>query len=261
MSFDFIDTNYPQDWDSKLKPNTRAIYTESLINPVLSVPHHSAIVAFAKQHRLVSMVDNTFTSPINFRPLEMGYDLTLHSCTKYLNGHSDLAAGAVIGKTKWVERIHNKLNHLGASLDPHTCFLLNRGMKTLPVRIKHQNQTAQKVAEFLEEHPGVGLVNYPGLPCHPFHQRAVQWFHGFGGMVSFETKSDATTILNRLELITHTFSLGGVESLAVQPSKTSHLEMNPEERRSLGIPDNLVRLSVGLEAPDDIIEDLEKAMS
>ena len=162
------------------------MYVETISNPLLEVPDLQAVVDFARRHGLVSIVDNTFASPINFRPAELGFDLSIHSATKYLNGHTDIVAGAVIGKRELVERITRKLNHLGGALDPHACFLLSRGMKTLAVRVRYQNESALKIARFLEQHPRVAKVNYPGLEGHTNHLRACELFDGFGGVLSFE---------------------------------------------------------------------------
>ena len=186
LSYDFIDGDDPAEWEAKLRPNTRAMYVEAMTNPLLQVADLEAAVQFAREHNLVSIIDNTFASPVNYRPAEWGFDLSLHSCTKYLNGHSDLVAGAVIGRREWIDRIMHRLNHLGGSLDPHACFLLHRGMKTLAVRVRQQNHTALKLAQFLEMHPAVDHVNYPGLTSHPRHERARKLFDGFSGMLSFE---------------------------------------------------------------------------
>src|SRR5881396_22006 len=186
ISYDFIDGNDPDSWKRKLKPTTRAIYVETISNPLMQVPDLESVVSFAKSHGLVSMIDNTFASPVNFRPPELGFDLSLHSATKYLNGHSDIVAGAVIGGRGLVEKVTHRLNHLGGSLDPHAAFLLHRGMKTLSVRVKHQNASALRIAQFLESHPSVAKVNYPGLDNHPQHKRAQRLFDGYGGMMSFE---------------------------------------------------------------------------
>src|SRR5437899_6924898 len=191
ISYDFIDGNDPESWEKKRRPSTKAIYVETMTNPMLEVADHKAVVKFARAHGLISMVDNTFASPINFRPIEHGYDLSLHSATKYLNGHSDIVAGAVIGPSKLVEQVTHRLNHLGGSLDPHAAFLLHRGVKTLAVRVKQHNTNAQQIAEYLEQHPKVARVNYPGLKSHPQHARASNLFDGYGGMMSFELKGGA----------------------------------------------------------------------
>jgi cystathionine beta-lyase/cystathionine gamma-synthase len=262
--FDFIDSTDPRAWKEKLRPETRAIYVETMANPLLQVADHRAVVAFAREHGIVSMVDNTFATPVNFRPPELGYDLSLHSATKYLNGHSDLVAGAVIGRGDLVRRVHHLLNHLGGTLDPHACFLLNRGLKTLVLRVRRQNESALAVARFLASRPEVARVNYPGLESHPHHARARALFAGFGGMLSFELaggEEAAKRLLERLELPIHGPSLGGVETLITRPVTTSHAGLTPEERRRLGISAGLLRVSVGIEAVEDIIEDFERALA
>ncbi|MBW1789079.1 MAG: aminotransferase class I/II-fold pyridoxal phosphate-dependent enzyme, partial [Deltaproteobacteria bacterium] len=183
MSYDFIDGDRPDTWEAMLRPETKAVFVESMTNPLLEVADLRALAEFARSHGIVSMIDNTFPSPFNFRPLDVGFDLSLHSCTKYLNGHSDIVAGAVIGGGEAIERITHSLNHLGGSLDTHACFLLHRGIKTLAVRMKCHNENALKVARFLETHPAVKNVNYPGLESHPRHQRARELFDGFSGML------------------------------------------------------------------------------
>ena len=263
LSYDFIDGDDPDSWKRKLRPNTKAIYVEAISNPLLQVADLGAVVRFAKEHGLVSLIDNTFASPMNFRPPEWGFDLSLHSCTKYLNGHSDIVAGAVIGSAPWIERVKRKLDHLGGSLDPHACFLLHRGMKTLAVRVRHQNQSALRIAQFLAKHPRVARVNYPGLDNHPAHRRACELFNGFGGMLSFELKGGveaAQAFMKKAQLPLLAPSLGGVETLLTRPATTSHSGMSPEDRRRVGISDGLIRVSVGIEATEDLIEDFEQAL-
>lgn len=263
ISYDFIDANKPESWKKKLQPNTKAIYVETITNPMMQVADHKAVVEFAKAHGLVTLIDNTFASPINFRPPEHGFDLSLHSCTKYLNGHSDIVAGAAIGRTELINRIKYKLDHLGGSLDPHACFLLHRGMKTLAVRVRYQNESALKIARFLEDHLAVQRVNYPGLETHPQHKRARELFDGFGGMLSFELKGGATAahkFIKSTKLPIIAPSLGGIETLLTLPATTSHSGMSPADRNALGITDGLIRLSVGIEASDEIIEDFQQAL-
>jgi cystathionine beta-lyase/cystathionine gamma-synthase len=263
IAVDLIDGNRPESWSRSLKPNTKAIYVETITNPLMEVADLPAVVEFAHAHRLVAVIDNTFASPINFRPPEWGFDLSLHSGTKYLNGHSDIVAGAVIGRAVLIDEINRKLGHFGGSLDPHACFLLQRGMKTLAVRVRHQNDAALKLARFLAGHPAVAAVNYPGLERHPNHHRARKLFDGFGGMVSFELHGGvdaAEKLISRLTLPVSAPSLGGVESLITRPATTSHLGMTADERRGTGIADHLIRLSVGLEAADDLIRDFESAL-
>ncbi|MET0556420.1 MAG: aminotransferase class I/II-fold pyridoxal phosphate-dependent enzyme [Vicinamibacteria bacterium] len=260
----FVDATRADGWESALRPGTKAIYVESMTNPRLDVADLEGVVRFARAHGLVSIIDNTFATPVNFRPLEHGFDLVLHSATKYLNGHSDLVAGVVIGSAKLVEQVRHKLIHLGGSADPHACFLLQRGVKTLTLRVDAQNRNALEIAAWLERHPRVASVHYPGLASHPQHDRARTLFAGFGGMTSFELKADASeadAFLRRLRLVVHTVSLGGVETLATRPAATSHAGLSAEERQKAGVADGLIRLSVGIESPADVIADLEQALA
>lgn len=263
LSFDFIDPEDPVSWKRQLRPNTKALYVETMSNPLLQVGDIQAIAYFAREHDLVSIIDNTFASPVNFRPAEWGFDLSLHSATKYLNGHSDIVAGAVIGRAELITRITHKLNHLGGSLDPHAAFLLHRGLKTLGVRVRQQNESALRMAQFLEQHPAVKTVNYPGLESHPRHARARELFAGFGGMLSFEPQGGiaaAENFLRKTRLATVAPSLGGVETLATRPATTSHAGMSPEDRQRLGISDSLIRISVGIEDVADLMEDFAQAL-
>jgi cystathionine beta-lyase/cystathionine gamma-synthase len=263
LSYDFVNNDDPDSWKRKLRPNTKAIYVESLSNPMLQVPDLEAVVAFAREHGLVSLIDNTFTSPINFRPIEHGFDVSLHSATKYLNGHSDIVAGACIGGADVIEKITHKLNHLGGTLDPHAAFLLHRGMKTLALRVAHQNRSALEIARHLEAHPAIARVNYPGLESHARHQRARELFDGFGGMMSFEVKGgiEAAEKFMRLTRIpTIAPSLGGVETLLTRPAATSHSGMSKGDREQIGVTDSLIRMSVGIEATEELIEDFDQAL-
>jgi cystathionine beta-lyase/cystathionine gamma-synthase len=263
ISYDFIDADRPETWRKLLRPKTKAIYVETITNPLMEVGDLEAVVSFAKEKGIVSIIDNTFATPVNFRPIEIGFDLCIHSCTKYLNGHSDIVAGAVIGPKDQIQAITRMLNHLGGSLDPHACFLLERGMKTLAVRMKQHNENALKIASFLESHPRVEKVNYPGLKSHPSHIRASRLFKGFGGMLSFEIKggvSSAERFINSLKIPIEAPSLGGVESLVTRPATTSHAGMSRQDRIKLGISDSLIRLSVGIESSEDIIDDLNRAL-
>ena len=263
FDFDFIDADDPADWAAKRKPQTRGLYAETITNPLLQVGDLKALAEFAKENRLISMIDNTFATPINFRPAEWGFDISLHSCTKYLNGHSDIVAGAIIGKTGLLEKINHKLIHLGGSLDPHACFLLHRGMKTLALRVRHQNRSALAIAEFLSACDAVERVNYPGLSTPPKHGRAGELLEGYGGMVSFELKgglSAAERFMRRVSIPILAPSLGGVETLISRPAVTSHAGMSPEDRQAAGIRDGLIRLSVGIEDTRDLITDFENAL-
>jgi cystathionine beta-lyase/cystathionine gamma-synthase len=263
IAFDVFDPREPGSWQHLLRPETRVIYAETITNPLIEVGELDAVASFATANGLVSMIDNTFASPVNFRPAEHGFNLSLHSATKYLNGHTDIAAGAVIGDELLVEQVRHRLNLLGGMLDPHACFLLHRGMKTLALRVREQNASAQRIAEFLDSHDDVGSVNYPGLTDDEDHQRARRLLDGFGGMLSFEVAGGvdrAETVLRRLRIPVSAPSLGGVESLVTRPATTSHAGMSAEDRASAGVSDSLIRLSVGIEAADDLIEDLAQAL-
>jgi cystathionine beta-lyase/cystathionine gamma-synthase len=264
IEYDFIDPSKPGQWQKKIKANTKAVYVESISNPLMEVGDLNAIAKFAKEHGLVSLIDNTFTSPVNYRPIEHGFDISLHSCTKYLNGHTDIVAGAAVGRADLIERIRVKLNHFGGTLDPHACFLLHRGMKTLSLRMNYQNVSALKIARFLETQPGIKKVNYPGLESSPSYKYAKELFSGFSGMISMELEGgieSASKLISNLTIPIYAPSLGGVETLITLPATTSHAGLDPEERRNLGISDSLIRLSVGIEDTNDLIEDFSLALS
>jgi cystathionine beta-lyase/cystathionine gamma-synthase len=263
IRYDFIRPGDPESWKRQLRPETKAIYVETMSNPLLQVPDLRGVVEFAKTNRLVSLIDNTFASPVNFRPSEHGFDLSLHSCTKYLNGHSDIVAGAVIGRRELVSNIKHRLDRLGGSLDPHAAFLLHRGMKTLALRVRYQNESTLAIAQFLERHPAVESVYYAGLENHPGHIHARELFDGFGGVLSFELKGGtekAQQLIERMTLPISAPSLGGVETLITRPATTSHSGMSREDRNRLGISDRLIRFSVGIEATGDLLEDFDQAL-
>ena len=264
LTADFIDADRRETWAAQLKPNTRAIYVESLTNPLLEVADLAGVVEFARAHGLISIIDNTFASPVNYRPIAAGFDLVVHSATKYLNGHSDIVAGAVAGSSELIERIRHKANHLGGSLDPHAAFLLNRGLKTLALRVRYQNDSALRIARFLEAHPGVTRVHYAGLESHPRHARAQRLFAGFGGVLSFELEGAAQRadeFAARVRIPAIAPSLGGVHTLLTRPATTSHAGLSREDRQRLGISEALLRLSVGIEATDELIEDFTQALA
>lgn len=263
VSVDFLEGEDPGHWEAQLSSTTRVVYVESISNPLMEVTDLEAVAQFARAHDLLSVVDNTFATPVNFRPREHGYDVVVHSGTKYLNGHSDVVAGAVVAAPYVLRRVRKKMKQLGGSLDPHACFLLERGMKTLAVRVARQNRTALGLARFLEDHPGVARVHHPGLESHAGHDRAARLFDGFGGMLSFEPAGGtaaAERFLDRVTIPVVAPSLGGVETLVTRPAVTSHRDMVPEERRELGIVDELVRVSVGVEGADDLVADFEQAL-
>ncbi len=263
ITFDLIDTTDPSGWSMMLKPNTKVIYTETITNPMLEVPELGAIVDFAKENNLISMIDNTFASPILFSPSELGFDISLHSCTKYINGHSDIVAGAVIGSDKLIKIITSRMNHFGGSLNPGACFLLHRAIKTLELRMSRQSKNAGQIALFLENHPEVLSVNYPGLVSNNSYERAKKYLSGFSAMVSFEVvggKTRSIKFMDQLDIAINAPSLGGVETLITLPALSSHSGMDPAERVKAGITDSLIRLSVGIESVDDLITDLDQAL-
>ncbi|HZR09482.1 MAG TPA: aminotransferase class I/II-fold pyridoxal phosphate-dependent enzyme [Myxococcales bacterium] len=249
-----------------LRPGrTKVILAESPTNPYLRVADLSL---FARARDACPganlIIDGTFATPVNQRPLELGADLVLHSCTKYLGGHNDLLAGAVCGRAGLVQAIKDLRGVLGGVLDPQSAFLLVRGLKTLPLRVQRQNQTALTVAKWLEQHPRVRAVFYPGLPSHPDHAIAAKQMKGFGGVVSFRVRGDVretSRVIDACRLATIAPSLGATETLIEQPAYMSYFELTPEERQAIGIHDDLVRLSLGLEDAEDVIEDLSQALS
>lgn len=263
VSFDFVDGNDPASWASLVRPETRLIYVETMTNPLLEVADLVAVAAFAREYNLKAVIDNTFASPVNYRPLEHGFDLSLHSATKYINGHSDIVAGCVIGNRGDLERVTHLANHLGGCLDPHACFLLHRGMKTLALRVRHQNLATQALAEFLAERPEVERVDYPGLSGHPQNARARDLFAGCGGVLSFEMPGDVGTadrLIENLELSISAPSLGGVETLITRPATTSHSGMHKGDRERIGITDRLIRVAVGIESARDLCDDFAQAL-
>ncbi|MDG1484098.1 MAG: PLP-dependent transferase [Myxococcota bacterium] len=263
IACDFVDVSAPETWAAALRPETTVFYVESIANPLLSVGRLRAVVAFARQHGLVTIVDNTFPSPVNFQPASIGFDLIVHSATKYLNGHSDIVAGVIAGAPERVEAARHLLNHLGGSLDPNSCFLLERGLKTLGLRVRQHNASAMALARALAAHPAIASVHYPGLPGSPGHEIAAELFSGFGGMIAFTLKDPALgdRLIERLTLPVHAPSLGGVESLIVRPATSTHLGMTPQERAAAGISDGLIRVSVGLEDTGDLLADFAQALA
>lgn len=264
IAYDFVDSSDPESWESKLRPETKVIMVEGISNPLMRIGDLTSVVAFANEHGLTSVIDNTFATPVNFKPLPHGFDLVLHSCTKYLNGHSDIVAGAVIGSRSKIRKINRKLLHLGGSLDPHACFLLHRGLKTLAIRVRQHNRNALELARFLSDHPAVAVVNYPGLAKRPEGVQKPGLFAGYGGMLSFELNGGTETareFVRELKLVQEAPSLGGVETLITRPVTTSHSGLSAEDRQHLGISDGLLRVSVGIEGVEDLIEDFAQALS
>jgi len=247
-----------------VNPRTKALYIETPTNPTLRLVDLHKAVAFAKEWDLISLIDNTFASPVLQKPIEMGFDLVLHSATKYLAGHSDVIAGAAAGRESLIKEIRHMIIYLGGSMDPEAAFLLIRGMKTLEVRVWRQCATALTLAKYLEKHPKVARVHYPGLASHPDHRLAKRQMRGFGGMLAFDLKGGLTAarrFCDRVRIFLMAASLGGAESLAVLPIYTSHYNMSLAELRAASVEPGTVRVSVGLEDPEDLIEDLRQALA
>jgi len=259
----FVDTTEYGQYARAVRPNTKLLYLESPTNPTLRVVDFKKVAALAKKHNLLSMIDSTFGTPINQHPAEFGIDLVMHAGTKYLAGHSDLICGVVAGRNELIERIWETRTILGNCMDPHASWVLVRGLKTLAVRVARQNENAQRVAEFLAEHAKVRSVNYPFLKSHPQYAIAREQMSGGGGMVSFEiegTGEDARRVSEAMRLFTLAPSLGGVESLVSIPVLTSHAMIPAAECAKMGVTEQLIRLSVGIENADDLIADLEHAL-
>jgi methionine-gamma-lyase len=245
-------------------PRTKCLYVETPTNPTLRlVDLHKAIV-FAKKHKLISIIDNTFATPVLQNPLAMGFDIVVHSATKALAGHSDVLAGAAVGNKHWVDRIRHMVIYLGGSMDPDAAYLLIRGIRTLGVRVERQCQNAMAVAKFLEKHPKVARVHYPGLPAHPDHKLAKKQMRGFGTMLAFDLKGGlpaARRFCDRVRLFLLAASLGGVESLVILPIYSSHYNMSAEELQRANVSPGTVRVSIGLEESEDLIADLKQALA
>ncbi len=252
----------PAEFESALRPNTRVLYVESPSNPLLRCVDLAAVGKLSREHGVLSVIDNTFATPINQNPIPLGIDAVVHSATKYLNGHTDVNAGVVISSRPVVRKVAEYAVNHGGTLDAHACYQLERGLKTLALRVGRHNENAGRLATFLQDHPAVSRVNYPGLTRHPDHEIASRQMRGFGGMLSFELGEPARVdeLLRRLRLATPALSLGGVETLVCLPSQTSHRSMSCEERQRAGISPGLVRVSVGIEDIEDLLEDFDQAL-
>jgi cystathionine beta-lyase/cystathionine gamma-synthase len=262
--YSFVDVHRPETWRAARTPQTKAFLVETITNPLMRVGLLREIADFGRREGLLTVIDNTFATPVNFRPLSAGFDLSVHSATKYLGGHSDLVAGAVMGSAELIGRVRRTLNYLGGSLDPHAGFLLARGIKTLALRVRAANDNALAVAGFLAGHPEVAAVNYPGLASHPDHGHAAELLSGFGGMLSLRLRGGeaaARTLLDAVRLPYVAPSLGGVESLITRPVDTSHAGMALEDRERLGITADLIRVSCGIEGTQDLIADFDQALA
>ncbi len=255
-----IDASNPTNIEAAIQPNTKAIYIETPSNPILKIIDIEAVAKIAKANNLISLIDNTFASPINQRPIDFGIDIVLHSGTKYLGGHSDVCFGAAVSSEILMNKIHSKSTVYGGSLNGSTCALIDRSLKTLAVRVERQNENALALATFLDDLPMVRKVYYPGLESHIGFETAKKQMLGFGGMLSFELRinhlNDIDLFLSHLKMVMPAVSLGGVETLITSPRLTSHAKVSVEERRKMGVSDDLLRLSVGIEAIEDLKEDL-----
>jgi cystathionine gamma-synthase len=249
--------------EAAIDKNTRFIFSESPTNPYLNVFDLPRLVKIARKKKVMTLIDSTFSTPVNQKPLEFGIDLVLHSCTKYLAGHNDILAGAVMGKSSIITEIRALHKAIGGVIDPHCCYLLLRGLKTFPLRMARHNETGMRVAAFLESHPAVKRVYYPGLPSHPHHLIAKEQMKGFGGVVSFDINGgipESRRFLDSLKLCYIAPSLGGVETLITHPAMVSYYDRTRKDRYALGITDSLLRLAVGVEDAEDIIADLDQAL-
>jgi cystathionine gamma-lyase/cystathionine beta-lyase len=264
IEFTFVRMDDKDETEAAIKPNTRMIWIETISNPLLNIVDMGMVADIAKRHGLLTVADNTLPSPYLLRPIEHGIDLVVHSTTKYINGHCDVVGGAVVTATDELgERVQFLLNAMGACASPFDCWLVLRGIKTLSVRMRQHCQNAAAIAAFLEKHPRVKRVFYPGLKSHPHYKIAKRQMKGYSGMVSFEILGGAKAVksfLRRVKIFSLAESLGGVDSLAEHPASMSHAAMPEKFRKKVGITDNLIRLSIGLENIDDLREDLEQAL-
>ena len=263
ISYSFTEGWKAADFDTKIKENTKVIYIETPSNPLLTITDLEAVATLSKKHGIVSMIDNTFASPVNQNPIDFGIDVVIHSATKYMGGHSDICAGAVAASAVHIDTIFQLAKNFGGSLSDYTVWLLERSIKTMGIRVKAQNENAARMAAYLEEHIDIARVYYPGLASHSGHELAKRQMHGYGGMLSFELNDsfDAKMFRKALQMIKPSMSLAGVESTVISPAETSHASMSPEVRAAQGIKDGLIRFSVGIEETEDLISDIEQALA
>ena len=262
IEYSFTESENASDFKSLIKENTKILYIETPSNPLLGITDLDAIASLAKEKRVLTMIDNTFASPINQNPADFGIDIILHSATKYMGGHSDISAGAIAASTAHIAQIWKTAINFGGNLSDQTVWLLERSLKTLNLRVKEQTKNAQEMAEYLEHHKNIDRVYYPGLKSHPQHDLAKRQMKGFGAMLSFELEEgiNAMDFQNALKLIKPSMSLAGLESTMVSPTQTTHALLSPQERLDRGIKDGLIRFSVGIEEPKDLIKDIEQAI-
>ncbi|MGB3152511.1 MAG: PLP-dependent aspartate aminotransferase family protein [Maribacter sp.] len=262
ITYSFTEGWETKDFEAKINENTKVIYIETPSNPLLTITDLKGVAQLARKHGLISMIDNTFASPVNQNPIDFGIDVVIHSATKYMGGHSDICAGAVASSKEHMERIFHLAKNFGGSLSDYTVWLLERSIKTMGIRVKAQNENALAMAKFLYGHDDINAVYYPGLPSHGGHNLAKEQMRGFGGMLSFELKPylDTSSFQKSLQLIKSSMSLAGVESTVLSPTQTSHALMSPEVRAEQGITDGLIRFSLGIEEIEDLKEDIENAL-
>lgn len=261
MEYSMVDVSDLKQFEKAIRKNTRVIYVETPSNPLLKITDLKGVAVLAKKYNLVTIIDNTFASPVNQNPIDLGIDIVTHSGTKYIGGHSDICCGAMVSSKKLTEQIRQSALHFGGSLDAYTCYLVERSLKTIVLRVQQQNENALAIAKYLETDSRISRVYYPGLKSHPGHAIAKkQMPGGFGGMLSFEIKSDPARFTKKLQYIKRAISLGGVESTITQPVKTSHAKLTAAERKAVGISDKLMRLSVGIESAEDLIQDIRQAL-
>ncbi|MBG7612302.1 PLP-dependent transferase [Polaribacter sp. BAL334] len=262
IEYSFTESDKIEDFIPLIRSNTKVMYIETPSNPLLGITDMQAIADLSKQHQITTMIDNTFASPINQNPADFGIDIVLHSATKYMGGHSDISAGAIAASKEHISKIWKTAINYGGNLSDQTVWLLERSMKTLNLRVKEQTKNAQIMAEYLEKNPNIDAVYYPGLPSHPQYEIAKKQMKGFGAMLSFELKShiDAMDFQRNLQLIKPSMSLAGLESTTVSPVKTTHALLSEEERLERGIKNGLIRFSVGIEEPEDLMADIEQAI-
>lgn len=248
-------------FEEAIRPNTKVIFIETPSNPLLKITDIVGVAKIARKHKIITIIDNTFASPVNQNPIDFGIDIVTHSGTKYIGGHSDICCGVAVASKKLIEKIRASAMHFGGSLDAQATYLVERSLKTIVIRVQQQNKNAMALAKFLNAQSKVSVVYYPGLKDHPNYSIAKrQMKNGFGGMLSFEVKNDPEKFLKKLKLIRKAVSLGGVESTIAQPVKTSHAKLTAKERKEAGISDKLLRLSVGIEDATDLINDIKQAL-
>ena len=262
IEYSFTNSLAIEDFEKEIQHNTRVIFIETPSNPLLKVVDIQAVANLAKEHGIVTMIDNTFASPINQTPVDFGIDIMIHSATKYMGGHSDILAGAVAASEEYIQRIWNLAKNLGGSLSDFTVWMLERSLKTMNLRVKRQSKNALKMAKYLEKHEHIAKVYYPGLKSHTDYELAKSQMKYFGGMLSFELQEEinAMDFQRNLALIKPSMSLAGVESTMLSPTQTSHALLSPEERAKQGIKDGLIRFSIGIEETKDLIKDIEQAI-